>query len=168
MHFRQHFADLEAKTLASFFFGCARSMEEFTRAGLTTALGEPRMGAPARLEHFDYCWLPLMAAIDLRFHGLEVETRALLHGRIVEGRHGSFATFLLDKHETPEFILEPSKVLVRAVIPLPPGRALKGIQAQVCENRRVDMDLAADPAFGLVDEAILEVVDPHRGEVWFP
>ena len=29
------------------------------------------------------------------------------------------------------------------------------------------MDLAADPAAGLVNEAILEVVDPHRGEVAF-
>jgi|SRR6266481_7463304 len=45
-----------------------------------------------------------------------------------------------------------------SVVPISICRALAGIQAQVRENRRVDMLLAADPAEGLFDEAILEVV----------
>jgi len=39
---------------------------------------------------------------NLRFHCIEVEARTLLHGRIVDGCHGEFCHFLLNKDEAPE------------------------------------------------------------------
>ena len=54
--------------------------------------------------------------LDLRFHGIEVEARALLHGRVLEGRHGQLRHLLLDEHEAPELEPEPVKILVRSVI----------------------------------------------------
>ena len=43
--------------------------------------------------------LRLDSCLDLRFHGIEVEARALLHRRELDGGQGYLCYFLLDKHE---------------------------------------------------------------------
>src|SRR4029453_3246346 len=43
--------------------------------------------------------------LDLRLDGIEVEARALLHRRELDGGHGELHHLLLDKHEAPEFVL---------------------------------------------------------------
>ena len=49
--------------------------------------------------------------LDLRFHGFEVEACAFLHGRILDGRYGQLAHYLLDEYEAPELILEPREII---------------------------------------------------------
>ena len=44
----------------------------------------------------------------LRFQGIEVETRAMLHWRIVNGCLGQLGHLLLDEDESPEFRIETS------------------------------------------------------------
>ena len=82
----------------------------------------------------------------------------------------SFSTSLLDEHEAPEFVLEPVEVLLRPGFgpALGPARALEGIEAKVGQERHVDMGLLAEPAAGLLDEAILEVVDAHGAQLLSP
>src|SRR5208337_2806575 len=67
---------------------------------------------------------------------------------------------LLDVDEPPELVLEPVKILDGSGQP----RALERIQAQVYENGDVELDRAAKPAARLIDEVVLEVVDPHSTE----
>ena len=46
---------------------------------------------------------------DLRLYGIEVEARALLRRRELDGRHGQLRHFLLDEHEAPELGTNQSK-----------------------------------------------------------
>ena len=106
---------------------------------------------------------------DFRLHGIEVEARALLHRRELDRRHGQLRHLLLDKHEAPEFVLEPVEVLLRpSLVPLSgqPVRS-KGSRRRLVRYGHVGLGLVAEPAAGLVDEAILEVVDAHRTECRF-
>ena len=50
---------------------------------------------------------------QFRFHGLEVEARALLHRRVIEEGLEFLADDLLDEDKTPELELEPIEVLLR-------------------------------------------------------
>src|SRR6266478_2117551 len=70
---------------------------------------------------------------DFRFHGIEIEAGALLHRRVLDGRHDELLHLLLDKHEAPEFVFEPLEVLLRPGFgpTIGPARALERIQAKV-------------------------------------
>ena len=107
--------------------------------------------------------------LDLRLHRIEVEARALLHGRELDGRHRQLRDLLLHEHEAPELVLEPIEVLLRTVLGAVsgPARALERIETQVDQVWHVRVGLLTQPPAGLVDEAILVVVDPHRAELAF-
>src|SRR5271166_355319 len=45
--------------------------------------------------------------LKLRFQRLQIETRALLHRRVLKERLGVLRDLLLHKHEAPEFVREP-------------------------------------------------------------
>ena len=64
------------------------------------------------------------------------------------------------------WILEPIEVLLPTVLGpvVGPARALERIEAQVGDVRHVRMGLFAQPALGLVDEAVFVVVDAHRAD----
>src|SRR5262249_54732108 len=100
----------------------------------------------------------------LRLHRLEVEARAPLHRRKVEEGLELLGHDLLDEHEAPELELEPVEVLLRAVLrPVAgPPLALERIQTQVDEVGDVHVRLLTEPPRGLIDEAVLVVVDAHR------
>src|SRR5438876_12037472 len=97
----------------------------------------PRVGALARNS-------PLLAGTfarrlgllhpfrHLRFHGIEVEARAALHGRVIDEGLECLAHYLLDEHETPELKFEPIEVLLRTFFrPVVwPAHALERIKAQ--------------------------------------
>ena len=109
----------------------------------------------------------LYGRLDLGFHGIEVEARALLQGRIFDGGPGELGHFLLDEDEPPELIHEPAHEISLRALQGPVFRiaqALERIEAQVRQGRRVEVVLDADPAVGLVDEAVLEVIDAHRAQ----
>ena len=117
--------------------------------------------------------MPLAAAsawaiffASLRFHGVEVEARALLHRRVIEEGLEFLADDLLDEHKAPELELEPIEVLLRAFFRpiVGPALALERIEAQVDQIGHVHLRLFTQPAMGLVDETILVVVDAHRAD----
>src|SRR6267142_6989990 len=64
-----------------------------------------------------------LSRLDLCFHGVEVETRALLHRRELDRRRDQFDHFLLNEHETPELVLEPFEIRLRSVLGPVPGPA---------------------------------------------
>src|SRR5947209_15016498 len=104
---------------------------------------------------------------DLRLDGVEVEARALLHRWVLDGRLGQLRHFLLHEHEPPELVHEPLVEEALCAVQGPVDRvaeALERVEAQVGDRRRVHVDLAAEPAVGLLDEAVLEVVDPYGAE----
>src|SRR3954452_24508880 len=101
--------------------------------------------------------------LDFRLHGIEDETRALLHRRKLDRRHRQLFHLLLNKYKAPEFVFEPVEVLLRAFFTpvIGPARALEWIEAKIGQIGHVNLGFFAEPAFWLVDEAILEVVDAH-------
>src|SRR5439155_6265755 len=107
---------------------------------------------------------------DLRFHGIEVEARALLHGRILDGRRDELFHFLLDEYEAPEFVLEPLEVILRPGLrpAVRPAGALERIEAKIDQVRHVNVALRTQPTGGLIDEAILEVADAHGAQLTLP
>src|ERR1700730_4528297 len=106
---------------------------------------------------------------DFFFHGTEVEARALLHWREFNRGHGQLLDLLLDKHETPEIVIERVEVLLGSVFgpAIGPAGALKRIETKVDQEGYVRLGLVAYPAAGLIDEAIFEVVDAHGAELAF-
>ena len=138
--------------------------------------GERKTGGncwPARHGHLrTSCWLlahSCSGCLDLRFYRIQIETRALLHRRELDGRHGELRDLLLDKHEAPELVLEPVEVLKRPFFRqiLRPARALERIESEVRQKRYVGLGLVAEPATGLFDESILVVVDANSAEFTF-
>src|SRR5947199_5193166 len=101
-----------------------------------------------------------------RFHGIKIETRAPLHWRVIEEGLEFLAHHLLDEDKTPELELEPVEVLLPAFFgPVPrPAHALKRIETKVGDVRYVHVRLFTHPAIGLVDEAKLVIVNPHRAD----
>ena len=53
---------------------------------------------------------------DFRLHGIEIETRALLHRRKLDRSHRQLFNLLLDEYKAPEFAFEPAEVLLRAFL----------------------------------------------------
>src|SRR4051812_5793049 len=108
----------------------------------------------------------LHAFTHLRFDRVEVEARARLHRWVFEKCLDFLPHYLLDKDEAPELELEPIEVLLasffRSVVR--PARALEGIEAQVSDVRHVRLRLITEPAFRLIDEAELVIVDPNRAD----
>src|SRR5882724_12404680 len=84
--------------------------------------------------------------LDLRFHGIEVEAGALLHRRELDGRHDELLHLLLDKHEAPEFVLEPLEVILRPGLgpAIGPARTLEGIETEVGQVGHVGLGLVAE------------------------
>src|SRR5438876_9745427 len=87
-------------------------------------------------------------SLDFRFHGVEVEARALLHRRELDRSHGQLLYVLLDKHEAPEFVLEPREVILRpGLSPITgPARALEWIEAKIGQVGHVGFGFITQPA----------------------
>src|SRR5262249_3096476 len=98
--------------------------------------------------------------LDLGFDGLQVEARALLHGREVDGRLAEFGHFLLHEYTAPE--LENIPVVVSERVGQ--ASALVGIEPKVGDDRPINLHRGAEPARGLISEPVFVVVDPSGGE----
>src|SRR4029077_8216830 len=83
--------------------------------------------------------------------------------------HCQLLHLLLDKHEAPEFVLEPREVVLRPGFgpTFGPARALEWIEAQVSQVGYVSLGLVTQPATRLFDEPILEVVNAHGTQLAF-
>src|SRR4051812_28635580 len=106
---------------------------------------------------------------DFRLHGIEVEAGALLHRRKLDRSHGQLLYLLLDKHEAPEFVLEPVEVLLCPGLSptVGPARALEGIEAKVGNIGHIRLGFVAQPTTGLIDETKLVVIDAHGTQLTF-
>ena len=102
--------------------------------------------------------------LDLRLDRLHVEARPLLHRRELDEGLRGLRDLLLDEDETPELVREPVVVGERADLAVRHARALEWIEAQIDQDRPVDLERGAQPAAGLVREPIFEVVDPDRAQ----
>src|SRR5438034_5606061 len=102
----------------------------------------------------------------LGFHGIKIETRTLLHRRVIKEGLEFLAHHLLDEDKAPELELEPIEVLLRAVFRsvVGPALTLERIETQVDQVRHVNMRLLTQPALGLVDEAELVIVNTNRAD----
>ena len=132
--------------------------------------GRPATSAPApRFSRASLLGHRRPGGLDLRLHGVEVEARALLHRRELDRGHGQLLDLLLDEHEAPELVFEPGEVVLRPGLGpvVGPARALERIEAKVGQVGHVRLGLVAQPAAGLVDEAVLVVVDAHGTELAF-
>src|SRR5206468_5027000 len=98
--------------------------------------------------------------LELFLQPLQVEARALLHGRELDEGLGVLPDLLLHEDEAPELVHEPVVVGDRSADP----RALEGIETEIDENGPVDLDRAAQPAVGLIDEPVLVVVDTYGAQ----
>ncbi len=108
--------------------------------------------------------------LNLRLHGVEVEARALLEGRIFYSRLGQLRHLLLHEHEAPELIHERIHEEALGAVQGSVNRitqSLEGVQSQVGQAWCVDTVLGAEPAIGLLNETILPVVDAHCAEIAF-
>src|SRR6266581_4123309 len=105
----------------------------------------------------------------LRFHGIKIEARASLHWREFEESLEFLAHHLLDENKAPELELEPIEVLLSSFFrPIVwPALALKRIETQVDQIRHIRFGLFTQPALGLVDKAILVVVNTDRTDCAF-
>jgi hypothetical protein len=99
----------------------------------------------------------LDGGFNLLLYGLHVEGSRRLHRREVDKALRELADLLLHEHEPPELVLKPIGKLHRAGY----SRALKGVEANVGQDRPINLDRVAEPASGLVDEAVLEVANAN-------
>src|SRR3954452_20996776 len=110
----------------------------FTSEG-GAGLGERRTRSARRGRGHRLTSLPgsaLSGLLDLLLDGLQVEARALLHGRELDRRPGQLPDLLLHVDEAPELVLEPLEVLDRAG----ESRALEGVEPQVHQDWDVRLD----------------------------
>src|SRR5262249_27279218 len=106
--------------------------------------------------------------LDRLLHGRHIEASSRLHRRKFDEGLRSLRNFLLNESEAPELIDEPVVVGDRTIVlAIEHAGALIRIEAQIDQDRPVDLLGRAEPAAGLVGEAILEVVDAHRGQRGF-
>src|SRR5262249_8576807 len=105
----------------------------------------------------------------LRFHRIEIETRASLHRWKIKECLKLLAHHLLDEHKAPELEFEPIEVLLCSLFcsVVRPALALERIEPEVDQVRHVNMGLFTQPPTGLVNEAILVVVNPHCADSAF-
>src|SRR6266849_2409624 len=108
--------------------------------------------------------------LDFRFHSIEIETRALLHRRKLDRRHGQLRDLLLNKYKAPEFVFEPVEILLGPLFgpAIGPAGALERIETKVDQIGHVRFGFFTQPASRLVDETILVVVDTHGTQFAFP
>src|SRR5262245_23766696 len=90
---------------------------------------------------------------DLLSYSIQVERSGFLNGRELDESLAELRHLLLDEDEAPEFILEPLSLLHG----LPQSRSLQRVQAEVSQDRPVNLDRAAQPALRLINEAVLVV-----------
>ena len=71
--------------------------------------------------------------LDLFLHGIEVERCSGLHRWELDGGLRELGNDLLNEYEAPEFVLEPTEVMLRSFLgPVAgPSGTLKGIEAKV-------------------------------------
>ena len=129
--------------------------------------GRPLHSRPPDRTGTPYCPACRLAAASIcAFTASRLKLAPFCIGGILDGRLGELRHFLLDEHEAPELVLEPLKYsCAPSSVPLSGQvQALERVEAQVDQGRHVEVNLAAEPAIGLFDEAILEVVDTHCAE----
>src|SRR5262245_53723458 len=97
---------------------------------------------------------------DLLFDGVKVERSGFLNRRELYEGLAELSHLLLDEDEAPEFVFEPLSLLQG----LPHASSLQRVQAEVRQDRPVDLDCAAKPALRLINEAVFVVADAHRAE----
>src|SRR5262245_28693527 len=146
-------ADAATRVVTSLFMSPSPEWHVVSRRRRAPAIGRP--SCPASLSGARR-GLPRKLLLE-RLH---VEARALLHRRELDEGLRGLRDLLLHEHVAPELVDEPVLVVERALDP----RALERVEAQIDEDRPVDLERAAQPAVRLVDEAVLEVADPHRAE----
>jgi hypothetical protein len=91
---------------------------------------------------------------DFRLYGIKVEARARLHWRELDRGHGQLFDSLLDKYEAPEFVLEPSEVILRPLFApaIGPARALERIEAKVGDIGHIRLGFVTQPTCRLIGE----------------
>src|SRR5204863_9325300 len=124
--------------------GCARSLKLGCRA-TSKPRRTPKIRTPtlaqvgARYDHFYLLAGAFRSRLCLfhffchfRFDRLKIEARALLHWRVFKEGLECLAHDLLDKHEPPELVLEPVKILLCAFLGavVGPAGSVEGFQAQ--------------------------------------
>ena len=110
---------------------------------------------------FRSCFCLFHSSPHFRFDSVKVETRAALHGRILEEGLELFAYHLLDEYEAPELELEPIEVLLPSFFRpiVGPACALERIETQVGDVGHVGMGLFTQPTLGLVNESEFVIVN---------
>src|SRR5215469_10517588 len=68
---------------------------------------------------------------------------------------------LLDEDEAPELVDKPTILVHRLIWQ---ARALERIETKIHKHRHVGLDGATKPALRLIDEAVLEVIDPDGSQ----
>src|SRR5262249_27427565 len=106
--------------------------------------------------------------LDLLLHRLQIEGGTFLHRWKVDGSLGKLAHLLLDVDEAPEFTrVEVVEVGWRTFKHVRDRQPLEGILLDVFQNWHVDRNLRPRPAFRLIDEAILELIETEAAEIGF-
>src|SRR5882724_10050097 len=100
------------------------------------------------------------------FDRVKIETRTLLHWRVIKEGLECLAHYLLDEYKAPELEFEPIEVLLSPLFRpmIWPALALERIEAQVDQIRHINVGLFTQPAVGLVNEPVLVVVNANRAD----
>ena len=92
---------------------------------------------------------------NLLFHCCEIEAPAFLHRREFNRSLGEFGDFLLHEDEPPELEGPPVFREQRLV----ESRALEGVEPDVDEDGKIDLDGIAEPTGRLISEPIFVIAD---------
>src|SRR6516165_5814870 len=100
--------------------------------------------------------------------GFHIEAGAALHRGKLDQALCSLGYLLLSEHKAPELVRKPVVIVDRStILAIEHAGALVGIEAQVGQDRPVNLLGGAEPAAWLIREAILEVIDAHCGQRGF-
>src|SRR5215468_6371820 len=100
---------------------------------------------------------------DLFFDRFQIERSRRLHRRKFNESFGELGHDLLHEYETPELIGKPRIVVDGST----QACAFERVQPNIGQNRKIRLYGAAQPATGLVDEAILVVVNAYGAKCSF-
>src|SRR5215471_1196891 len=100
---------------------------------------------------------------DLFFDRFQIERSRRLHRRKFNESFGELGHDLLHEYETPELIGKPRIVVDGST----QACAFEWIQPNIGQNRKIRFYGAAQPAAGLVDEAILIIVNADGAKCCF-
>src|SRR5262245_12260959 len=100
---------------------------------------------------------------DLFFDRFQIERSRRLHRRKFNETFGELAHDLLHENETPELIGKPRIVVDGST----KACAFERVQPNIGQNRKIRFYSAAQPATGLIDEAILVVVNADGAKCCF-